>query len=126
MYVHYNPNPSGRNVEDCSVRAVAKALNTDWESAYAMLVSNGFLLRDMPHANSVWGDLLKKQGFYRASIPNGCPECYTVTDFAREHPSGTFVLACSHHVLTVDSGNVFDSWDSSSEIPQYFWYKKED
>lgn len=27
MYIEYNPNPCGRRVGDCAVRAVAKALN---------------------------------------------------------------------------------------------------
>lgn len=33
MWIEYNPNPTGRNVDDCAVRAVSKALNTDWETA---------------------------------------------------------------------------------------------
>lgn len=48
MFVDYNPNPVGRRVGDCAVRAVARALNTDWETAYTMLVTNGFLMGDMP------------------------------------------------------------------------------
>lgn len=34
MFTEYNPNPAGRRVGDCAVRAVAKALDTDWETAY--------------------------------------------------------------------------------------------
>lgn len=48
MFREYNPNPVARKVGDCAVRAVAKALDTDWESAYIMLVSNGFAMGDMP------------------------------------------------------------------------------
>ena len=47
MYREYNPNPVSRRVGDCAVRAVAKALDTDWESAYIMLVSNGYVMGDM-------------------------------------------------------------------------------
>lgn len=43
-YIEYNPNPVGRRVGDCAVRAVARALDTDWESAYIMLVTNGFAM----------------------------------------------------------------------------------
>ena len=53
MFLEYNPNPAGRKVGDCSVRAVAKALNTDWETAYLMLASNGFAMGDMPSSDSV-------------------------------------------------------------------------
>lgn len=38
MWVKYNPNPTGRSVGDCAVRAVAKALNIGWEKAYVLIV----------------------------------------------------------------------------------------
>ena len=53
MWIQYNPNPTERNVEDCAVRAVAKALDTDWENAYALIVANGYQMGDMPHSNAV-------------------------------------------------------------------------
>jgi len=125
MFVEYNPNPTGRKVGDCAVRAVAKALNTDWETAYAMISSNGFQMGDMPSSNSVWGAVLRQNGFYRKAIPNTCPDCYTAEDFCREYPKGVYVLGFGTHVATVINGNLYDSWDSSKEIPQYFWYRKE-
>ena len=126
MWIEYNPNPTGRKVEDCAVRAVAKALNIDWEQAYVRIMRNGYYMGDMPHSNSVWGAVLRESGFYRQSIPDMCPDCYTAEDFCRDHPKGTFVLGFGRHVATVVDGNLYDSWDSSQEIPQYFWYKKED
>lgn len=125
MWIEYNPNPSGRQVEDCSVRAIAKALNTDWEKAYTLIAVNGFAMNDMPHSNSVWGSVLKQNGFNRTSIPNTCPDCYTAEDFCRDHPTGVYVLGFGRHTATVVDGNIYDSWDSSKEIPQYVWFKKE-
>lgn len=37
MYKYYNPNPVGRRTEDCSVRAVAKALGISWDDAHDLL-----------------------------------------------------------------------------------------
>ena len=125
-WIYYNPSPTARNVGDCSVRAVAKALNTDWETAYALTALNGYLMGDMPSSDSVWGAVLRQHGFYREAIPNTCPDCYTAEDFCRDHPRGTFVLGFGGHVATVQDGRLFDSWDSSQEIPQFYWYKKED
>lgn len=125
MWQKYNPNPTGRNREDCSVRAIAKALDTDWETAYAKLASGGFLLGDMPHSNSVWGATLRENGFRRYGIPNTCPDCYTAEDFARDHQKGVYVLSFGNHVATIKDGTLYDSWDSSREVPQYYWTMEE-
>ena len=124
MYKFYNPNPIGVMVGDCAVRAISKALDIDWEEAYAMVVSSGFLMGDMPSSNSVWGAVLRQNGFSRSIIPDDCPDCYTAADFCEDHPEGTYVLGFGNHVATVVDGNIYDSWDSSNEVPQYYWYRK--
>ena len=125
MWIRYNPNPTGRNVGDCSIRAVAKALNISWEDAYAKVVSNGYAMGDMPSSDSVWGSVLRQNGFYREAIPNECPDCYTAKDFCKDNPYGIYVLGFGGHVATVIDGDLYDSWNSENEIPQYVWYRKE-
>lgn len=126
MWIEYNDNPVDRKVGDCAVRAVSVALGVDWETAYLMMAINGFYMGDMPSSNSVWGSVLRQHGFSRRSLPDSCPDCYTAEDFANDHPKGTYVLGFGTHVATVVNGNIFDSWDSSKEIPQYYWYLKEE
>ena len=125
-YEIYNPNPMKRNVGDCSVRAVSKALGIDWESAYITIMLNGYAMCDMPSSDAVWGAVLRKNGFYREAIPDRCSDCYTAEDFCTDHPYGTYVLAFGGHVATVKDGVLYDSWDSSHEIPQYYFYRKGD
>lgn len=125
MFVEYNPNPVGRRVGDCAIRAVAKALGKTWEGAYVLLAEAGYRMGDMPSSDSVWGAVLRQHGFYRQSIPNSCPDCYTAEDFCRDHPVGTYVLAFGGHVATVKDGMLFDSWNSLEEPVIYYWYKKE-
>lgn len=125
MWQEYNPNPTGRHVGDCAIRAVAKALNIDWEQAYALVSSAGYSMGDMPSSNSVWGAVLRQHGFYRKSIPDNCPDCYTAEDFLRDNPKGIYVLGFGQHVATAVDGTLYDSWNSLGEIPQYVWFKKE-
>lgn len=125
MWVKFQNNPCGRNVGDCSVRAVSKALDIDWEQAYLLIVTAGFNMCDMPSSNAVWGAVLRMNGFYRENIPNTCPDCYTAADFCADHPKGIYVLGFGTHVATAIDGNIYDSWDSSNEIPQYYWHKGE-
>lgn len=126
MWIEYQNNPVGRRVGDCTVRAISKALNMGWEAAYIALCINGLQMGDMPSSDSVWGATLRQHGFYRRAIEDTCPVCYTARDFCEDHPHGTYVLAFGGHVATVVDGNLYDSWDSSMEIPQYVWYKKEE
>ena len=126
MYIEYNPNPANRRVGDCAIRAIAKALDIDWETAYAKIVVNGYFMGDVPSADSVWGSVLRQNGFYKETIPNTCPDCYTADDFIRDHPDGVYVLGFGGHVATVKDGVLYDSWDSSKEIPIYYWHKRKD
>lgn len=123
MYVFANPNPRGALVGDCAVRAIAIALGLTWDDAYTVLADYGFRLKNLPNADSVWGELLKDQGYIRKAIPDTCPACYTVRDFCVDHPKGTYVLGTGSHVVTVIDGDYYDSWDSGSESPIMYWRK---
>lgn len=123
MWVYYNPNPVGRTVGDCAVRAVSAALEVPWEKAYAMMTANGFSMGDMPSSNSVWGATLRQHGFRRFNLGDACPDCYTFEDFARENPVGVFVLGTGTHVATIRNGSLMDAWDSSREPVEFVWYK---
>lgn len=116
MYTEYNPNPAGRRVGDCSVRAISKALDLDWEQAFCLICTFAYNMCDMPSSDSVWGAVLRSKGFYRVALPSECPDCYTAKDFCEEHPNGTYVLGFGGHVATVVDGNLYDAWDSSNEI----------
>ena len=124
-YAYYNPNPSGRSVGDCAVRAVSKALDQTWEETYVGLALTGFSCGNLPNADSVWGKYLRQNGFSRHWIPDTCPDCYTVADFAADHPQGTFILSMpGRHMLCVQDGKWHDSWDSGREVPEYYWTKE--
>lgn len=122
----YNPSPVGRQVGDCAVRALTKAIGTDWEKAYAELVLMGYTMGDMPSSNAVINAVLKDHGFRRQIIPNTCPACYTIRDFANDHPVGMFVAGTGNHVVAIENGTVWDSWDCLNELPIYFWEKDPD
>lgn len=125
MYEEYNPNPKGKRVGDCTVRAISKALEQDWNHTYIGLAVQGYLDKDMPSANAVWGSYLKRHGFRQHLASDVCPDCETVEDFCRAMPNGTYILALSSHVVCVKDGCVCDSWDSTKEVPIFFWAKEE-
>lgn len=125
MYRNLNINPLHRRADDCTVRAIAKVLGEPWENVYTDLCPEGLRFYDMPSANHVWGSYLKKKGFIRRIIPDTCPQCYTVAEFAEDHPNGSYILALHGHVVAVENGDYFDTWDSGDGIPIYYWEKGE-
>ena len=117
----FNPNPSARRVGDCVIRAICKALDLDWEAAFSGVMVKACQLSDMPSANVVWGAYLREHGFHRSIVDDHGQYVYTVDDFCRDHPVGTYILAIDGHVVCVQDGYYWDTWDSGQEIPIYYW-----
>lgn len=123
MWIKENLNPLQRMTGDCSVRAVAKALDITWEKAHLMLSVNSYLMGDIMNSNTVIGSVLREHGFKRANIPDSCPDCYTVAEFAENNPQGVFVVGTGNHVVAVIDGKYYDTWDSGDENFIYVWYQ---
>lgn len=125
MFIEANPNPKGKHTGDCTVRAIALATDQSWDATFTGLAANAYELADMPSSNAAWGQYLKSKGFKRHALPDTCPDCYTVSQFAADHPIGTYVVACESHVVCVIDGDWLDTWDSGDEPALYFWTKEE-
>lgn len=119
MYRRFNANPAGRSVGDCTIRAISKALNQDWETTYIGICDVGLEVYDMPSSNAVWGEYLRRKGFRRRWLPHGC----TIRSFSRNHPHGTYIIPVSGHVVCVKDGDYFDTWNSGDEEPLYIYEK---
>ena len=125
MYVFYNPNPQNKLVGDCVIRAICKLTNRSWEDVYLDVALQGFMMHDMPTSNHVWSTYLKSIGFVPHLLPDTCPDCYTVKDFCTDFPTGTYLLAIGSHVVAVENGMYYDTWDSGDELPIFYWQKEE-
>lgn len=119
MYVRYNANPKTDRGIDCTVRAISTVLNKDWEDIYMELCLQGLIMGDMPTANHVWGKFLRSKGFRSSTV-----EDETVKSFADTHKKGRYILALKGHVVAVIDGDYYDTWDSGSEIPLYYWERQ--
>ena len=124
MYRFCNPNPEKRIVGDCVIRANSILLDQGWEKTYDEIVDFGRRMYDMPSSNEVWAEYLYANNFTRKIIPDTCPMCYTVKAFCEDNPHGEFMLAMGSHVVTVIDGNYYDTWDSGSEVPIYYFKRR--
>ncbi len=122
-YQHFEPNPIRSGAGDCVIRAICKAEGQDWGTVYMDLSVEGMALGELPNSNMVWDSYLRRQGYKRYAIPNTCPDCYTVGQFAEDFPIGKYILGTGTHAVTVQDGVIYDSYDSRDKIPLYYYFK---
>ena len=125
MWIRYNPNPCGKRVGDCTIRAISKALNQSWDKTYWQMSIFGYLHCDLLNSNNLWTYFLKEKGSNMRIILDEYPDYYTVEDFCIDHPKGTYVLGTGSHAVALVDGCYFDAWDSGNEIPIYYFERQE-
>ena len=125
MYIYFNENPRGKRTGDCVIRALSIVTGRTWDQVYDDLSIMGKFMGEWGNSNAVWEQYLKENGFRREVIPNTCPACYTVRDFAEDHPYGTYVACTGSHVVAIISGNWIDAWNSGAETATYYFYKED-
>lgn len=81
------------------------------------------MMCDWGDSNAVWGTYLHSLGYHQDIIPDAFERRYTIANFASEHNEGTFLVATGKHLVCVQDGTIFDSWDSSDEIPAYYFHR---
>ena len=120
-YVYYNPNPYGKDTEDCVIRAISRLFDLSWDEAFIELTTQAFIDKSVLTVDNIWGNYLMTKGFTMHPLPNTCPRCYTVSRFAADHPYGRFLVKTPGHVIAVVDGYYYDSGDSGREVPIYYW-----
>lgn len=120
-YIYYNPNPHRRDTIDCAVRAISRLMETDWDTTYMALTVQGFMDKSPFIDDKVWGQYLYRNGYRVRPLPDLCPDCYTVREFAYDHPYGRYLVKTHEHVIAVVDGDYYDSGDSGNEVPLYYY-----
>lgn len=124
MWIRCNPNPLGRQTEDCVIRAIAIATDQSWRRVYRQLCDLGEKHADLPNSNAIWGMYLRERGARQFLLPESCPECITVQAFCERYPEGIYVIGTGDHAVACIDGDYYDSFDSGILTPTYFWRVK--
>lgn len=124
MYVFYNANYCNLFTGDCVIRAICKAENMDWHDVYDDLCVQGRMMCAWGDTNKVWESYLEDIGYSSMTIDHPFTRQYTIADFAYDHPRGTYIVCTGTHVVCVQDGIIYDSWNSSGEIPIYYFYRR--
>lgn len=116
MFRYYNSNPRGRNVNDCTVRAIALATGRSWDETYEELSDFAQSQAIMPDEVIYIDEYLER----RYEKVCGCRHLLpiTVEDFLKEYPKGIFLITMSGHITCAIDGCVYDTFDPSM---RYVW-----
>lgn len=110
----YNPNPKGKKIGDCTLRAYCAAFNISWEEAFdiasEIAKENGSLIQYV-------SDKVLQEHFectldekYNKKVVKA-KDRITVGEFASSHPYGIYILGMRNHLVTLRNGEYWDSWD---------------
>lgn len=113
-FCYYNANPLGRKVNDCTVRAIALATNRTWDEAYD----------DLSHYAKAQAIMMDEVEYIDEYLQNnfiklcGCKGQVKVTveQFAKSHPSGTYLITMNGHITCCIDGCVYDTFNPKDRI----------
>lgn len=125
-FIQKNYNPYNKYVDDCVIRAIATVTGKEWDEVYLELAIEGYLEKDMPNGNVIWGSYLLSHGFSKHSLPDMCPLCYTVKQFVHDHKYGKYILGDGQHAIAVVDGYYIDTFDSGDRIVLFYFRKDDD
>ena len=128
-FVYYQPNEKDLKDQygDCTIRALSKALNCTWVEAFDLTipicrreqVTNLF---NAPSA--IERTFLAELGFIYHGVSNKKGSRRpTVDEFAKAHPTGTYILNVANHEVACVDGNYYDTWDSGKKS-LYGYYER--
>lgn len=114
MFQYYNANPLGRNVNDCSVRAISLAEESSWDETYKKLADfarqEGITFSEIEFLDKY---LDEHYEHYCQERENGL---YTVEDFLKLKLQGRWLITMAGHITCVIDGICYDTFDPSKRI----------
>ena len=113
-FVYHNANPLGREVNDCTIRAISLATNSTWDQTYQKLSEFARSQAIMPDEVQYIDQYLERN-FLKLC---GCKNYFqiTVEKFDRDHPKGTYLITMSGHITCCIEGYIYDTFDPSDRL----------
>lgn len=131
LFEYYQPNDKDLKDKygDCTIRALAKVFDCTWVEAFDLQVplAREAQIPDIFFAPaSTRNELMARLGFKYTGITNKKgTKRPTVWQFAKDHPTGRYILNVANHEVACVDGKYYDTWDSGYK-PLYGYYTKED
>lgn len=124
-FVRYNANDNQRNVGDCVARSISFATGQDYKTTLHRLQQIARNLDYPSYRNTrVFKIMMKELGLREQKIADLEVD---VASFCEDHPEGIYLLLVgkkagdTSHAVCISNGDVYDSWDSQSQMITSYW-----
>lgn len=125
-YKEFNPNPLGKEVGDCTIRALCAVTGKDWFELYDMLSElgrelacpfNSIELKDYDYHTKLFGMVRHKV------VREKGKKALNVQKFCREHQEGKFILRLANHMMGVVDGKYYELYAGWEDSTVYTYYE---
>lgn len=118
MYKYYNANVLGKNISDCTIRAISCATNKSWDYVYEHLSdiaqSQGMMMDSREFIIKYLNKRYKRVPFVRG----------TVDEISKKYRNNVLLITMAGHITCSKYGNIYDTFDCSNRIVEYVWIVK--
>ena len=115
MYKYFNNNPHGRNIDDCTLRAISLLTNRSWNDVYTEL-------SNLANKDSLMMDsVIFIENYLDNRYPRECHYSKTIGEFANECPFGKYAVTTAGHITAIIDGIIYDTFDPSDRIMRCAW-----
>ena len=118
MYKYYNANVLGRNISDCTIRAISCATGKSWDKVYEQLSDIAQAQGTMVDDRDFIIDYLDRR-YERIPYVKG-----TVGSISKKYSDLILLITMKGHITCSKYGNIYDTFDCTNRIAEYVWIVK--
>lgn len=115
MYRYYNANALGKDVDDCTIRAISCATNRSWDYVYEYLSdiaqSQGMMMSNREFIINYLDDNYERIPHIRG----------TVGEISKKYKDNILLITMKGHIVCSKYGIVYDTFNSTDRIAEFCW-----
>lgn len=115
MYKYYNANVRGKNISDCTIRAISCATGKSWDCVYEKLSDIAQAQGTMMDDREFIIDYLDRR-YDRLPYTKG-----TVGYISSLYPDNVLLITMIGHITCSKYGNIYDTFDCTEREAEYVW-----
>lgn len=122
MFIEYNRNPNGDNIDDCVIRAISFCTNKPYWDVFDGLCEIADELKLEVNSFAVFNKYLTNNDYELREFHNKMT-VKAVADMFAEYDEKIMLLV-NDHVTSVYKGDTYDTWNCNRYIARFMWIRK--